>query len=100
MKTMRNGSRRDFLRQSFAGAALCARAAGRERWQQRSLCGKTGSRGAKSRVVVARDELLRGTDSKVDSGGCWLCWIAPCRLSPATIIRRKYGERWSVRAKR
>jgi len=32
------------------------------------VAAKPGAVGAKSRVVVARDELLRGTDSKVDSG--------------------------------
>jgi uncharacterized protein (DUF362 family) len=69
MMTMRNGSRRDFLRQSFAGAALLCASGGTEALAATELvAAKSGAAGAKSRVVVARDEMLRGADSKVDSG--------------------------------
>jgi uncharacterized protein (DUF362 family) len=69
MKTMRNASRRDFLRQSFAGAALLCASGGAEALAATEpVAAKSGATGAKSRVVVARDEMLRGADSKVDSG--------------------------------
>ena len=68
MRTMRNGSRREFLRQSFAGAAfLCASGGAAALTTAAPAAAKSGTTGAKSRVVVARDEMLRGTDSKVDS---------------------------------
>jgi uncharacterized protein (DUF362 family) len=66
---MRDGSRRDFLRQSVAGAAfLCASGGAAALTTATPVAPKPGAAGAKSRVVVARDEMLRGTDSKVDSG--------------------------------
>ena len=69
MKTVRNGSRRDFLRQSFAGAALlCASGGAGSLATAEPVAAKSGVAGAKSKVVVARDEMLRGADSKVDSG--------------------------------
>jgi len=69
MKTVRNGSRRDFLRQSFAGAALLCASGGAEALAAvEPVAAKSGAAGAKSRVVVAHDELLRGADLKVDSG--------------------------------
>ena len=69
MKTMHNGSRRDFLRQSFAGAALlCASGGAGSLAAAETVAAKSGAAGAKSRVVVARDAALRGTDAKVDSG--------------------------------
>ena len=69
MKTVRNGSRRDFLRQSFVGAALlCAGGGAGALAGAEPVAAKSGAAGAKSRVVVAHDELLRGADSKVDSG--------------------------------
>jgi uncharacterized protein (DUF362 family) len=56
MRTQRNGSRRDFLKRSLAGAAL--------------LCGGGAAEalaaGAHSRVVVAHDTQLRGTGSAID----------------------------------
>jgi uncharacterized protein (DUF362 family) len=63
MSATHRNNRRDFLKQSLSGAALlCA-------------CGGIGqleaaepvAAGVQSRVVVARDELLRGTGSTVDS---------------------------------
>jgi len=55
-----HGSRRDFLSRSLTGAAfLCAGGA--------LAAAEPVAAGAKSRVVVARDELLRGTGSTVDS---------------------------------
>jgi uncharacterized protein (DUF362 family) len=69
MKTMRNGSRRDFLRQSFAGAALLCASGGAEALAgAEPVAAKPGAVGAKSRVVVAHDEMLRGVDTNTDSG--------------------------------
>jgi uncharacterized protein (DUF362 family) len=66
---MRNGNRRDFLKQSVAGAALlCASGGAGALTAAQPVAAKSGATGAKSRVVVARDEMLRGADSKVDSG--------------------------------
>jgi uncharacterized protein (DUF362 family) len=66
---MRDGSRRDFLRQSVAGAAfLCASGGAAALTTAAPVAAKPGAAGAKSRVVVAHDEMLRGADSKVDSG--------------------------------
>ena len=69
MKTMRIGSRRDFLRQSFAGAALLCASRGAEALAgAEPVAAKSAATGAKSKVVVARDEMLRSADLKVDSG--------------------------------
>ena len=69
MKTVRYGSRRDFLRQSFAGAALlCASGGAGALAGAEPVAARPGAAGAKARVVVARDEMLRGADLKVDSG--------------------------------
>ncbi len=69
MSAMRNGSRRDFLKQSLAGAALLCAGGGPEALAAAEPAApKSGVAGAKSRVVVAHDALLRGTGSKVDSG--------------------------------
>jgi uncharacterized protein (DUF362 family) len=63
MSTMRNDSRRSFLKQSLAGAALlCAGGA-----TEALAAGETVAAGGKSRVVVARDALLRGTGASVDA---------------------------------
>jgi hypothetical protein len=63
MSAKRSASRRDFLKECFSGAALL-RASGTMGLlapvQQAALP-------AKSKVVIARDELLRGTGSTVDS---------------------------------
>lgn len=68
MSTVRNDSRRNFLRQSLAGAALlCASGVTTEQAAAEPIAGKPGVAGAKSKVVVARDAGLRGTDNKVDS---------------------------------
>ncbi len=65
---MRSGSRRDFLMGSLAGAAfLCASGRAAEPAAAEPVAEKSGAAGAKSRVVVARDELLGCTDLKVDS---------------------------------
>jgi uncharacterized protein (DUF362 family) len=60
---MHKGNRRDFLKQSLSGAAfLCVGGA------MEPLAGaEPVAAGVKSRVVVARDELLRGTGVTVDS---------------------------------
>jgi len=60
MSTVHNGNRRDFLKQSLSGAAfLCAGGV--------LAAAEPVAAGPKSRVVVAHDELLRGTGSTVDS---------------------------------
>ncbi len=62
MSTTHNG-RRDFLKQSLSGAAiLCAGGA-----MEPLTAAEPVATDTKSRVVVARDELLRGTGSTVDS---------------------------------
>jgi uncharacterized protein (DUF362 family) len=63
MNTALNGSRRDFLRKSLPGAALlCAGGAA-----EALAATESAAPGAKSRVVVARDDQLRGTGATVDS---------------------------------
>jgi uncharacterized protein (DUF362 family) len=59
---MRGANRRDFLKQCFTGAALL-RASG----TMGLLAPAQQAASAKSRVVIARDDLLRGTGSTVDS---------------------------------
>jgi uncharacterized protein (DUF362 family) len=62
MSTVRSSSRRDFLKASLPGAAfLCAGGAGP------LAAAETLPAAGKSRVVVARDEQLRGSGSSVDS---------------------------------
>ena len=62
MSTAHNNSRRDFLKQSLSGAAfLCVGGA-----MEPLAAAEPVAAGTKSRVVVARDELLRGTGSTVD----------------------------------
>jgi uncharacterized protein (DUF362 family) len=58
---MRGASRRDFLKQCFTGAAVL-RASG----TMGLLAPAQQAASAKSRVVIARDDLLRGTGSTVD----------------------------------
>jgi uncharacterized protein (DUF362 family) len=68
MSAAHNGSRRDFLRRSLTGAAfLCAGGVTDTLAVAQPAAAESGAAGAKSRVVVARDELLRGTGSTVDS---------------------------------
>jgi uncharacterized protein (DUF362 family) len=68
MSAAHNGSRRDFLRRSLTGAAfLCAGGATEALATPAPVTAESGTAGAKSRVVVARDELLRGTGATVDS---------------------------------
>jgi uncharacterized protein (DUF362 family) len=62
MSAMRGANRRDFLKQCFTGAALL-RASG----TMGLLAPAQQAASAKSRVVIARDDLLRGTGSTVDS---------------------------------
>jgi uncharacterized protein (DUF362 family) len=59
---MRGANRRDFLKQCFTGAAVL-RASG----TMGLLAPAQQAASAKSRVVIARDDLLRGTGSTVDS---------------------------------
>jgi uncharacterized protein (DUF362 family) len=61
MSAMRGASRRDFLKQCFTGAAVL-RASG----TMGLLAPAQQAASAKSRVVIARDDLLRGTGSTVD----------------------------------
>ena len=94
MSTAHNGNRRDFLKQSLSGAAfLCAGGA-----MEPLAAAEPVAAGAKSRVVVARDELLRGTGSTVDSQRMLALQIAPCRLSSTAIIPLRHGESWFVPA--
>ena len=63
MSTAHNGDRRDFLKTSLSGAAyLCAGGV-----MAPLAAAESAMPGAKSRVVVAHDELLRGTGSTADS---------------------------------
>ena len=65
MSTAHSNSRRDFLKQSLSGAAfLCA--GGAMGPMEPMAAAEPAAAGAKSRVVVAHDELLRGTGSAVD----------------------------------
>jgi uncharacterized protein (DUF362 family) len=68
MSAAHNGSRRDFLRRSLTGAAfLCAGGATEALAAPAPVAAESGMAAAKSRVVVAHDERLRGTGSTVDS---------------------------------
>jgi uncharacterized protein (DUF362 family) len=61
-------SRRDFLKQSIGGAAfLCVGGAMERPTSAKPVAPEPVASGAISRVVVAHDELLRGTGSTVDS---------------------------------
>jgi uncharacterized protein (DUF362 family) len=63
MSNAHKGNRRDFLKTSLSGAAfLCVGGA-----IEPLDAAEPAAESAKSRVVVARDELLRGTSSTVDS---------------------------------
>ena len=62
MSAMRGANRRDFLKQCFTGVAVL-RASG----TMGLLAPAQQAASAKSRVVIARDDLLRGTGSTVDS---------------------------------
>jgi uncharacterized protein (DUF362 family) len=62
MSAIRGANRRDFLKQCFTGAAVL-RASG----TMGLLAPAQQAASAKSRVVIARDDLLRGTGSTVDS---------------------------------
>ena len=68
MSTMHGGSRRDFLSRSLTGAAfLCAGGSMGALAAAEPVAAEPIAVGAKSKVVVARDELLRGTGATVDS---------------------------------
>ena len=68
MSTAHGGNRRDFLSKSLTGAAfLCAGGGMGPLAAAEPVTAKSVAADAKSRVVVARDELLRGTGSAVDS---------------------------------
>lgn len=72
MSTLDSNSRRNFLKGSLAGSALwCAGGASQalaaaESHAAESRTAESGASATKSRVVVARDEQLRGTGSAVD----------------------------------
>ncbi|MGA2334416.1 MAG: DUF362 domain-containing protein [Terriglobales bacterium] len=63
MRTMRSASRRDFLKKCVTGAAVLG-AGGR---MGVLAAAEEGAAFAKSRVVIARDAMLRGTGATVDS---------------------------------
>jgi uncharacterized protein (DUF362 family) len=64
MNTVQDGSRRDFLKKALTGAAvLCATGGAGVPGMA-----EEGAAPARSRVAIARDALLRGTGSTVDSG--------------------------------
>ena len=68
MSTSHSNSRRDFLKQSISGAAfLCVGGAMEQPASAKPVAPEPLAADAKSRVVVAHDELLRGTGSTVDS---------------------------------
>jgi len=62
MKTVRDGSRRDFLKMALMGAAVLGAGAGLPE------AAEPEAAPARSRVVIARDAQLRGAASTVDSG--------------------------------
>jgi uncharacterized protein (DUF362 family) len=63
MKAMHSACRRDFLRKCLTGAAVLGAGGGAELL----AAAEPGAAQAKSRVVVARDAMLRGTGATVDS---------------------------------
>src|ERR1035438_3773628 len=68
MSTSHSNSRRDFLKTSISGAAfMCVGGTMEQPASAEPVAPEPAAAGAKSRVVVARDELLRGTGSTVDS---------------------------------
>jgi uncharacterized protein (DUF362 family) len=67
MSAARNGSRRDFLKKSLSGAAFLCAGGGAALGAAQPLAAEAVAVGARSRVVVARDEMLRGSGSSVDS---------------------------------
>ena len=66
MSAARKGSRRDFLKGSLSGAAFLCAGSVTEALAAQPFVAEAGGAGAKSRVVVARDEMLRGSGSTVD----------------------------------
>jgi len=68
MSNTRSDSRRDFLKHSLAGAALLYASGGKNALAAAApFAAESFAAGAKSRVVVAHDEQLRGTGATVDS---------------------------------
>jgi uncharacterized protein (DUF362 family) len=67
MSVARNGSRRDFLKKSLSGAAFLCAGCATESLATQPLAAEAGAAVAKSRVVIARDEMLRGNGSAVDA---------------------------------
>ncbi|MGP8260446.1 MAG: DUF362 domain-containing protein [Acidobacteriaceae bacterium] len=63
MSAIRNASRRDFLKRCLSGAALL-RASGA---MELPVAAQKSAAPAKSKVVIVRDDLLRGTGPTVDS---------------------------------
>ncbi len=66
MSATRSASRRDFLKKCLTGAAVLG-ASGRMGLLAAAEQQKQGAALAKSRVVIARDAMLRGTGAAVDS---------------------------------
>jgi uncharacterized protein (DUF362 family) len=67
MSAARNGSRRDFLKRSLSGAAFLCAGGEAALVSAQPLAAEAVAAGAKSRVVVARDEMLRGSGATVDA---------------------------------
>jgi uncharacterized protein (DUF362 family) len=67
MSKIHGDSRRDFIMQSLAGAALICATGGKEALAAAApVLAESAATGAKSRVVVAHDDQLRGTGTAVD----------------------------------
>jgi len=88
MSAMRGSSRRVFLKQWFTGTAVL-RAGGA---MELLAPAQPGAPPAKSKVVIARDDLLRGTGSTVDSGRM----LALLDRAMQTLFDRDHAiEAWS-----
>jgi uncharacterized protein (DUF362 family) len=87
MSAMRGSSRRVFLKQWFTGAAVL-----RVGGAMGLLTAAQQAAPAKSKVVIARDDLLRGTGSTVDSGRM----LALLDRAMQTLFDRDHAiEAWS-----
>ncbi|MGD0831305.1 MAG: DUF362 domain-containing protein [Terracidiphilus sp.] len=80
------GSRRDFLKASLSGVALLCAGGAAE-----AIAAESGAAPLKSRVIVAHDELLRGTGTSVDS---YRIAALLDRAMQALFDRDHPGEAW------
>jgi uncharacterized protein (DUF362 family) len=67
MSAARKESRRDFLKRSLSGAAILCAGGATQALTAQPHPAEAVTAGAQSRVVVARDEMLRGNGSTVDA---------------------------------